>query len=162
MYVAFMAVNCGDTLASELGMLSPHPPVLITSGRPVAPGQDGGVSLWGTVAAALGGLLIGAWAGGLAPCFQCVLWAVVGSTADSVMGSLYQAPTLKLNWLEWKFRNSVVNTLSSGLVAGLAGLASELPAVYYLMYVVALVAFIVPILGLARMPSAAGERKQAL
>ena len=34
--------------------------------------------------------------------------------------------------------------------------------VYYLMYVVALVAFVVPILGLARMPSAAGERKQAL
>lgn len=37
----------GDTLASELGILSTHPPILLTTLRPVPPGTNGGLSLAG-------------------------------------------------------------------------------------------------------------------
>ena len=60
LYSAFMAVNLADTVASELGMLSPQPPLLITAWRErVRTGVDGGVSLLGTVASIAGGAIIG-------------------------------------------------------------------------------------------------------
>lgn len=50
----------GDTLASELGILSPTPPILITTLKPVPPGTNGAMSLGGTLASILGGLIMGA------------------------------------------------------------------------------------------------------
>jgi len=49
----------GDTLASELGILSTAPPILITTFRPVPPGTNGAVSLGGTLASIGGGLIMG-------------------------------------------------------------------------------------------------------
>ncbi|VDC04513.1 unnamed protein product [Peniophora sp. CBMAI 1063] len=49
----------GDTLASELGILSPQPPILLTTLRPVPPGTNGGLSLFGTLASFAGGLSMG-------------------------------------------------------------------------------------------------------
>lgn len=48
-----------DTLASELGILSPSAPVYLLTLRPVPPGTNGGVSLYGLIASIVGGLLIG-------------------------------------------------------------------------------------------------------
>ena len=153
LYVAFMSVNCGDTLASELGMLSSQRPVLITSGAPVAPGQDGGVTVWGTAAAALGGALIGAFDATTASVATCVMWAVVGSTVDSIMGSVYQARSLRLSHAEWKARNSTVNAMSSLAIAVAAGLAEELPSVVFPIGVlVVVVAFVIPLVPLLRGP----------
>ncbi|HZQ10187.1 MAG TPA: DUF92 domain-containing protein [Anaerolineae bacterium] len=59
-FVGAIAAVTADTWATELGVLSPTPPRLITSGRVVPAGTSGGISLLGTVTALLGGAFIGA------------------------------------------------------------------------------------------------------
>ncbi|KIJ19469.1 hypothetical protein PAXINDRAFT_69531 [Paxillus involutus ATCC 200175] len=49
----------GDTLASELGILSSSPPILITTLKTVPPGTNGGISVGGTLASAIGGCVVG-------------------------------------------------------------------------------------------------------
>lgn len=49
----------GDTLASEIGILSRSQPRLITNFRRVPPGTNGGMSVEGTAASVVGGLLVG-------------------------------------------------------------------------------------------------------
>ncbi len=58
-FIGLMATVNADTWATELGVLSSHPPRLITTRQLVPPGTSGGVTLLGTSAAAAGGLLIG-------------------------------------------------------------------------------------------------------
>ena len=100
-YVGVMATVTADTWATEIGVLSPHPPRLITSGRIVAPGTSGGVTLYGTGASAGGALLIGAatllfmaaergvWLVALLP--AALVGGVVGSLVDSLLGATVQA-----------------------------------------------------------------------
>lgn len=59
--LAHFSACMGDTLASELGILSRSPPFLFFSLKPrtVPPGTNGGMSAWGTLCSALGGLWIG-------------------------------------------------------------------------------------------------------
>jgi uncharacterized protein (TIGR00297 family) len=54
-FLSALAVAGSDTLASEIGVLSPRP-VLITNGKQVTPGTDGGVSLLGEGCAVLAAL----------------------------------------------------------------------------------------------------------
>jgi hypothetical protein len=49
----------GDTLASELGILSSTPPILLTTLRTVPPGTNGALSLLGTAASIGGGMAMG-------------------------------------------------------------------------------------------------------
>lgn len=49
----------GDTLASELGILSMGRPWLVTTFRRVPPGTNGGMSVGGTLASILGGAVVG-------------------------------------------------------------------------------------------------------
>lgn len=76
-FLGVMATVTADTWATELGVLSPHKPRLITNGQPVEPGTSGGVTLLGTSAAAIGGLVIG-----LA---MAVFYAVGGSIGGQAM-----------------------------------------------------------------------------
>jgi len=58
-FTGAMATVNADTWATELGVLSKQPPRLITNGKTVEPGTSGGISLLGTFATFLGGLVIG-------------------------------------------------------------------------------------------------------
>ena len=58
-FAASLAAVNADTWATELGVLNPTPPYLITNpGKRVEKGTSGGISLWGTGAALLGSAVI--------------------------------------------------------------------------------------------------------
>lgn len=98
-FAGLMATVTADTWATELGVLSPHRPRLITTGRPVPPGTSGGISLVGTVASAAGALLIGVVLTALlflerleaAPPWWVIPAALVGGLAGSLIDSLLGA-----------------------------------------------------------------------
>ncbi|GAA6006698.1 hypothetical protein JCM11491_003150 [Sporobolomyces phaffii] len=119
--VAFWSACCGDTFASELGILAKQAPILIT--RPfsgvVPRGTNGGITLWGLCVSLLGGVYVGALAviclvaqGQTEPCngpasswvIELVTVASLsglgGSLLDSLLGALFQptyySPTRKL------------------------------------------------------------------
>lgn len=60
LFVGVMATVTADTWATECGTLSRKPPRSVLTGKPLAAGESGGVSLLGTAAAGMGGLVIGA------------------------------------------------------------------------------------------------------
>jgi uncharacterized protein (TIGR00297 family) len=107
-FVAAIATVNADTWATELGVLNPTPPRLITSGRTVEVGTSGAVSRLGLLASAAGALTIGVAALvfvaadhrlGTAPDLKPEgMWVAValvggmaGSLFDSVLGASVQA-----------------------------------------------------------------------
>jgi uncharacterized membrane protein len=66
--LGWVAAAAGDTFSSELGALSPATPRLVTTGRPVRAGTNGGVTLAGLGGSVLGGLTAGTafWGGSAA------------------------------------------------------------------------------------------------
>jgi len=99
---AMAAVNA-DTWATELGVLSPRPPRLITTGRPVEVGTSGGVTVQGTAASLGGALIIGLSGGlsllilgqgggsGIALLLAATAGGLAGSAFDSLLGATAQA-----------------------------------------------------------------------
>jgi uncharacterized protein (TIGR00297 family) len=59
-FLGVMGTVNADTWATELGVLSPVPPRLITTGEVVPPGTSGGITRMGILASMAGALLIGA------------------------------------------------------------------------------------------------------
>ena len=143
-FVGLMATVTADTWATELGVLSSHPPRQITTGRVVEPGTSGGITTYGMLASGAGALLIGcvatllaalergAWLPWLLP--AALLAGLAGSLADSLLGATVQAiyrapdggeterraarggaPNPALRGWSW-MNNDLVNLLSS--VAG--------------------------------------------
>jgi uncharacterized protein (TIGR00297 family) len=97
-YLGAMASVNADTWATELGVLSPNPPWLITSGELVEAGTSGGISLLGSLATLGGALLIGLVgaaypleAGALPPTLAATLGGVCGSLFDSLLGATVQS-----------------------------------------------------------------------
>jgi uncharacterized protein (TIGR00297 family) len=94
MFIGALATVTADTWATELGTLSRTPPRLITTGRVVAAGTSGGISVLGTLAALAGAATIGLAAGlmpnGL-PWWIALLLGLVsglgGSLIDSLLGA---------------------------------------------------------------------------
>lgn len=96
-FIGAIAAATADTWSTEVGTLSRRPPRLITTGRAVAAGISGAVSLPGTLAAIAGGVLIGGIAGlfGDGPTFAPALIigtaaGLAGCFADSLLGATLQ------------------------------------------------------------------------
>jgi uncharacterized protein (TIGR00297 family) len=94
---AMAAVNA-DTWATELGVLSPTPPRLMTTGRIATAGASGAISPLGTLAGLAGAAFLAglaAWMGTeipLLPVFGAVtVGGLTGSLVDSLLGSTLQA-----------------------------------------------------------------------
>lgn len=97
-YVGAMAAVNADTWATELGVLNPKRPRLITNGQPVEPGTSGGISLYGMLATIGGAALIGLTGAAFSPVgvrFYLILAATLGglcgSLFDSLLGGTVQA-----------------------------------------------------------------------
>ena len=118
-FAASFAAKLADTFGSEIGKRWGRSTVLITTLRPVAPGTEGAISLEGTLASAVGSVLMTAvMAGlGLLPNWSCwILVAGVGlkaTLAESVLGAVAQD---RYSWLS----NELVNGLQTLLAAALA------------------------------------------
>lgn len=89
---AFAAASA-DTWGTEIGTLSPSPPVSILSLRRVEPGRSGGVTILG-LGATLGGALFVALVAavvGIAPLWSVAAGGIAGAMLDSVLGASLQA-----------------------------------------------------------------------
>lgn len=113
-FLGAVATATADTLATEIGLLNPSPPRLITKPwKVVPPGTSGGVSLAGELATLMGTLLIGGIAAllaapfwinffgislmpeitGFAPVTMIIVamvGGVVGCSVDSILGATIQ------------------------------------------------------------------------
>jgi uncharacterized protein (TIGR00297 family) len=100
---ALAAVNA-DTWATELGVLSPSAPRLITSGKRVEPGTSGGITLLGSLASLGGAALVGLVGSAFTPqaersalILATAFGGLVGSFFDSLLGgslqAIYRCPT---------------------------------------------------------------------
>jgi uncharacterized membrane protein len=132
--IANYAAVAADTFSSELGILSKSHPRLITSFtlRPVPPGTNGGVTIWGLAAGLLGSFIIvatsmlltpfctpapsliglsdkGSWSVQQRVLFALALtiWGALGSVLDSLLGG-------------W-FQQSVVDTRTGRIIEGEGG-----------------------------------------
>jgi len=99
-FAASLAAVNADTWATELGVLNPTPPHLITDLRKrVEKGTSGGISLWGTGASLLGSSVIALLAVLLSPTgtLTTAHWLLItfaglaGSLFDSFLGATVQA-----------------------------------------------------------------------
>lgn len=101
-FCAALAAANADTWATELGVLNPHKPILILTGKPAEPGTSGAISLVGTLASTAGAALIALLAWVLRPAGMVllngfVLFALItlcglaGSLVDSILGASVQA-----------------------------------------------------------------------
>ncbi len=102
-FLGSVAAAMGDTLASELGVLSTSEPYLVTTLQRVERGTDGGVSLLGEAACLLGGFIIGAV--GVLMGFPepgkvmgvALLGAFAGCNLDSLLGATLEQRGLVTN-----------------------------------------------------------------
>jgi uncharacterized protein (TIGR00297 family) len=97
-FAASLAAVNADTWATELGVLNPHPPRMITNGKVVEKGTSGGVSLIGTLASLAGAGVIAILAAWLSPFGTdwSLIWIIslaglLGSLFDSFLGATAQA-----------------------------------------------------------------------
>lgn len=97
-FAASLAAVNADTWATELGVLNPSNPKLITNGKPVERGTSGGISLYGTLASIGGAAFIAVPAGLVRPAGAflivtglAILGGVLGSFFDSLLGATLQA-----------------------------------------------------------------------
>jgi uncharacterized protein (TIGR00297 family) len=117
-YVASFATKLSDTTASEVGKAYGKSTFLITTLKPVPRGTEGAISLEGTLAGIVGGILISLVAYSLGMInFQgviiCTIAAFIATSVESVIGATLQSD---IDWLSNELVN-VINTIVGAVVA---------------------------------------------
>jgi uncharacterized protein (TIGR00297 family) len=115
--LAALAEAAGDTSSSEIGMAFPGKTLLVTSFKSVPAGTDGGISLFGTIAALAGAasVAMAAVATGLVPVSQIatiIMAGFFGTVVDSLLGAVFERRGL--------LDNDLVNLLSTAAAVGMA------------------------------------------
>ena len=115
--LAALAEAAGDTSSSEIGMAFPGKTLLVTNFKSVPPGTDGGMSLFGTIAALLGAasVAVAAVATGLVPISRLatiMLAGFFGTIVDSLLGAVFERRGL--------LDNDLVNLISTAAAVGMA------------------------------------------
>ncbi len=115
--LAALAEAAADTSSSEIGMAFPGKTVLLTTGKQVPPGMDGGISLAGTAAALLAAAVISASAVmmNLIPGHYATVLiyaGFLGSLVDSLIGALLERRGL--------LNNDAVNLVSTAAAVAIA------------------------------------------
>lgn len=92
-FLGALAASAADTWATELGMLSRHPPRLITNGAYVPAGTSGGITVVGSLAGVAGAVLIAAIGSQGDTRVFTASWiaGVIAMFADSLLGATVQA-----------------------------------------------------------------------
>ena len=116
-FAGALAAANADTWATEIGSHSSTPPRLITNGKPVPAGTDGGMTVLGTSGGVAGAAFVGAlsWLMGQRHTLTVAVAGVVGMLVDSLLGATVQGKT---RWMD----NDAVNlaaTLTGAICAGL-------------------------------------------
>ena len=115
--LAALAEAAGDTSSSEIGMAFPGKTLLVTNFKSVPPGTDGGISLFGTIAAVAGAasVAVAAVLTGLVPVNQLamiIMAGFFGTVIDSLLGAVFERRGL--------LDNDLVNLLSTAAAVGMA------------------------------------------
>ncbi len=102
-FIGAIATATSDTLASEIGVLDPHPR-LITTFQKVDPGTNGAVSVLGTTVGIVGAAIIGiaAYLLGIMPnpllsIAVAIISGTVGCFMDSILGAIFENRHLLTN-----------------------------------------------------------------
>ena len=120
--LAALAEATADTLSSEIGQALGGPTWLLTSFRRVAPGTDGGMSLSGTSAGALGGALVVLAGCTMLRSTSTAALVFLASAAGLLFDSLLGATLQQRGYLG----NDLVNFSSTAFSAGLAAFSIHL------------------------------------
>jgi len=120
-YLTAISVAASDTIASELGVLS-NKTRLITTMKPVPPGTDGGVSVYGTFwalmgavfASLLGWLILFPGEGASVEILVPIIFGFVGCNVDSLIGA-----TLERRGIVSKLGTNIIS-MAVGAMAALA------------------------------------------
>lgn len=138
--IAALATSAFDTCSSEIGKAYGRRTFLPTTLRTVPPGTEGAISLEGTLAGAVGALLVavagvvGAFTtfGGwptlpwfLAACALIVLAAFMGSMFESIVGALCHDRGLHVQNDFMNFANTVVGAAAMAVLLNVLGLNSS-------------------------------------
>ncbi len=114
-FAGAIAASTADTWATEIGLLAPSPPRLITTGQPTARGESGGITWQGTLAGCIGAAAVagaGAWWMGT-PIVPVIAAGSAAMLFDSFLGATVEG---KYRWIS----NDVVNGLTTIAGAALA------------------------------------------
>jgi uncharacterized protein (TIGR00297 family) len=114
-YIASLSTKLADTFASEIGKAYGQTTFLITSLKPVPRGTEGAISLEGTVASIVGGLLLSFFAYyivGLLPSIKSVVVSTVAAFIATMIESVIGATLQGKKGMSW-MTNEVVNFINT-------------------------------------------------